>query len=69
MFHIERKSLTCPNTTIYGYTNRYTNGVPHWGTPCFKVTRKFDRELLQYFCATYHSTNVKKILQTNLKEL
>ena len=38
MFHIERKSLTCPNTTIYGYTNRYTNGVPHWGTPCFKVT-------------------------------
>ena len=38
MLYIKRKSSPCPKTVIQWYTNRYTNGVPQWGTPCFKVT-------------------------------
>ena len=29
MLHTEREFLLCPNTTIKGCNNRYTNGVPH----------------------------------------
>ena len=38
--YIEIKSLPCPNTTIQGCTNKYTNGVSQWGIPYFKVIRK-----------------------------